>query len=141
MTAAATAISVNFFGSIKNYFNKRKKLAITLSSEIKAFKTVYDNDRYSYRLKKDPPQNGTDIKIVRLECNYVVTFDNNTDKLGLLDEEDISEIISFYMELKSLIDTLMVLATRWERYIESYNTLDSRSYSATKTNKKFSEML
>lgn len=131
LTATITAFVTDIFANRRDrkkedreFKNNRKKLATALSSEIKAFKTIYDNA--TYRLKKDPPQNGGDIKIVRLECNYVVTFDNNTDRLGLLDRKDIPKIISFYMELKSLIDTLMVLATKWENYNEFCNSFKTR---------------
>ncbi|WP_196603466.1 hypothetical protein [Pectinatus haikarae] len=101
----------------KDLKQNRSKLAKALYSEIKAFIDMYQE----YKLTKKLPQNGDDIKIVRLECNYVVTFDNNTDKLGILDEDDIPRIIFFYMQLKSLIDTLMVLAERWEKYASYCN--------------------
>lgn len=148
LTATVTAYVTHIFANRRDrkkedreFKNDRKKFAIALSAEIKACMSIYNNEEY--KLSKELPKDGSEIKIGRIECNYVVTFDNNTDKLGLLDEKDIPQVISFYTRLKSLLDTLMVLATGWERYSEFCNTLKTQVSNEVvkRPNDDFSEIL
>lgn len=90
----------------------RRKLAKALKAEISSLIKLYQANKLETAL----PQEGSDISIVKIECNYLSVFENNTDKIGIFDEDDIAEIISFYMQTKGLIDTLSVLSERWSSY-------------------------
>jgi hypothetical protein len=106
----------------KAYFDKKnlqsatkenkKRLAKALQSELKTLIKIYDHNKLA------PWVDGQDnrVKIVKIDCNYLTVFENNTDKLGALEADDIDKIVEFYTFLKSFIDTLQVLSIRWDEY-------------------------
>lgn len=119
ISAAAAAIFMNIFMFLRETYIKcdqietdREKLAKALHSEISTLIDLYRKNPVS----PDTPRQGSDIRIVHLNCNYISVFENNTDKLGLLDKDDISSIITLYIHIKGLMDTLIVFATRWDTY-------------------------
>lgn len=94
---------------------EQKKLATALYAESESLMTLYEPNK----LENKVPENGSDIKNVRISCNYIAVFENNTDKIGILNTADIKSIIDLYITIKALIDTLLVLADRWELHATS----------------------
>ena len=101
----------------KNKFDtlnkERRNLAKALHTEISTLVKMYDK----IKLENKSPENGSDIKVAFISQNYIAVYENNLDKLGILENEDISHIIEFYMYCKYLIDSLKYLAQRWEQCI------------------------
>ena len=103
---------------------ERRNLAKALHTEISTLVKMYDKMKLENKL----PEKGSDIKVAFISQNYIAVYENNLDKLGILESEDISYIVEFYMYCKSLIDSLKYLAQRWEQYVsyqrKNYPTTD-----------------
>ena len=89
------------------------KLAI--SAELQTVLNLYE----SFTLSLDEPKNGDDIKAVRISYKYNTVYSHNADKLGLMDKKVIESVVTAYTYLASFIDTLTVLADRWEEMIQA----------------------
>ena len=119
LTSVLAATLTNIGMYIRETYNaskakksEQRKLANALHAEVKTLFMLYEKNS----LKPELPLQGSDIAIVRLSCNYLSIFENNTDKIGIFNPEDIACIIELYIGLKGLIDTILVLAERWDKY-------------------------
>lgn len=92
---------------------KATKLAICI--ELQTVLNLYE----SFTLSPDQPKNGDDIKAVRISYKYNTVYSHNADKLGLMDKKVIESVVTAYTYLASFIDTLTVLADRWEEMIQA----------------------
>ena len=79
---------------------ERRNLAKALHTEISTLVKMYDKMKLENKL----PEKGSDIKVAFISQNYIAVYENNLDKLGILESDDISYIVEFYMYCKSLID-------------------------------------
>lgn len=102
----------------KNEIQKKEKtrqnLARALRSEIEVLILFYDH----MKLSSTPPQKGEDIKIAYISQNYIATYERQLDKIGLLDDEDVGALTTFYTLIKALLDSLVYLSHRWELYAQ-----------------------
>lgn len=102
---------------------KATKLAICI--ELQTVLNLYE----SFKLSPDEPKNGDDIKAVRISYKYNTVYSHNADKLGLMDKKVIESVVTAYTYLASFIDTLTVLADRWEEMIQAERlNQDTRLY-------------
>lgn len=92
----------------------RQNLAKAIYSEISTLVEIYKQ----MELTETPPQVGTDLKIAYLTQDYISVYENNLDKIGILDTDDIEEIVKLYICIKALIDSHIYLAKRWEMYAQ-----------------------
>lgn len=93
--------------------NKKKQVATVLIGELKSLRDMYSLKR----LKEGLPQDGPDIPVGFIGENYLAVYDHLIEKLGVLDDEDVVKLNAFYLNLKMLVDSLKILAERWERYV------------------------
>ena len=102
----------------KNETQKNEKicqnLARALRSEIEVLILFYDH----MKLSSTPPQKGKDIKIAYISQDYIAMYESQLDKIGLLDNEDVGAITTFYTLIKALLDSLVYLSHRWELYAQ-----------------------
>ena len=87
------------------------KLAI--ATELQAIRDLYE----PIKLKKSPPMSGDDIKVIRINSDYNTVYRNNADKLGLMDKNVVKTVVTAYTLMNAFIDTLSVLAYRWESMV------------------------
>jgi len=93
--------------------NKKKQVATVLMGELKSLRDMYSLKR----LKEGLPQDGPDIPVGFIGENYLAVYDHLIEKLGVLENEDVVKLNAFYLNLKMLVDSLKILAERWERYV------------------------
>lgn len=92
----------------------RQNLAKAIHSELSALMEIYKQ----MELSETPPKSGEDLTIAHLTQNYISVYENNLDKIGILDKDDIEVIIKLYIGIKGLIDSHIYLAKRWEMYAQ-----------------------
>ena len=108
--------------------SKRRAFASALRCEIETFR-----DRYHELIGKKIETRRLEDYIknyIPIQGNYFTVFDSNADKLGLLNQEDARQLISFYMRAKGQLDSLATLRNRaesfgpapipWEIFTEDY---------------------
>ena len=100
---------------------KRNNLAKAIHTELSTLLEIYDK----MKLKETMPQQGDDIAIAKISQNYISVYENNLDKIGILDNEDVKYIVQLYTYIKSLIDSLICLADRWEDYAKYTRELNA----------------
>ena len=100
----------------RNEDNKQQtaNIAKALYSEIETLMTIYKR----LELNQEPPKNGTDIKIASIQHNYLTVYENNLDKIGLFNTDDIQKIIELYTYIKALLDSHLHVADFWEKYAQ-----------------------
>lgn len=103
---------LDYWKAKKQTIETKKRLARALNAELKTLLFIYDKSKLDQWDDTKPVQ----TKIAKIDFNYLIVFESNTDKLGLFDSDEIDEIVKFYTFLKSFIETLQVLAMRWEEY-------------------------
>ena len=96
------------------------RLARALHSEITAFMEIYK----TVQLPDTAPEKESEHKSYRLEQNYAAVYENNADKIGLLNETDIPNIVSLYSYMNALADSLSILSERWDKYAEYVANLE-----------------
>lgn len=98
----------------ENLNKERQNLAKALHTEIFILVKMYEE----IRLPENPPKTGDEIKVAYISQNYISVYENNLNKIGILDKDDIPKIIEFYMCVKYLIDSLQLLSKRWEVFTQ-----------------------
>ncbi len=96
----------------KNFKIEQKNLAKALKTEISVLVKMYQK----IKLPENPPNNGSNLNVAYISQNYISVYENNTNRLGILNSDDIPKIIELYMCIKYLIDSLQWLSQRWEIY-------------------------
>lgn len=99
----------------KHSKSELKKVCLAISVELQTVLNLYE----SFKLSPDEPKNGDDIKAVRISYKYNTVYSHNADKLGLMDKKVIKSVVTAYTYLASFIDTLTVLADRWEEMTQA----------------------
>lgn len=87
------------------------KLAI--HAELQAVLNLYE----PYKLSPNLPQSGDDIKVIRISSKYNTVYRNNADKLGLMERNVVESVVTAYTLMEAFIDTLSLLASRWESMV------------------------
>ena len=120
LTAFATAVMSTFFNVIKDvsFIHKNQKtetarVKLAIATELQAILDLYE----PIKLKKSPPTSGDDIKVIRINSDYNTVYRNNADKLGLMDKNVVKTVVTAYTLMNAFIDTLSVLAYRWESMV------------------------
>ena len=88
------------------------RLARALHSEVTAFMEIYK----TVQLPETAPDKESEHKSYRLEQNYAAVYENNADRIGILNELDIPNIVSLYSYMNALADSLSILSERWDKY-------------------------
>ena len=91
---------------------QRKRLKKALRTELEVLKMVYE----PLKVKAEPPEDGSDIRVNSLTQQYTAVYDGNTDKLGMFKPKTASSIIEAYTRIHALMDTLLVYADVWYGY-------------------------
>ena len=97
------------------------RLARALHSEVSAFMEIYK----TVQLPDTAPAKEDEHKSYRLEQNYAAVYENNADRIGILKETDIPNIVSLYSYMNALADSLSILSDRWDKYAEYAANLPS----------------
>ena len=90
------------------------RLARALHSEVAACMEIYK----SAQLPDTAPNKEDEHKSYRLEQNYAAVYENNADRIGILNETDIPNVVSLYTYMNALGDSLAILSERWDKYAE-----------------------
>ena len=96
------------------------RLAHALHSEVSAFMEIYK----TVQLPDTAPAKEDEHKSYRLEQNYAAVYENNADRLGILKDTDIPNIVSLYSYMNALADSLAILSDRWDKYAEYVANLE-----------------
>lgn len=119
--ALLSALFIAFFAWVQSWWERRgqkriarQNLAKAIHSEISTLVGIYRQ----MELTETPPQSGKNIKIAYLTQNYISVYENNLDKIGILDNGDIKEVVKLYICIKALIDSHIYLSKRWEMYAQ-----------------------
>lgn len=91
----------------------KESLRHAICTEMITLRNIYE----PMKLHNKTPESGDDIHVVSLSQSYTIVFDSNADKLGTLDDSESITIITAYIKIKALMDTLLVYSARWEQYI------------------------
>lgn len=128
LSAVISAWFTNVYAEQRDYKRQQSQLQATrlaICIELQAVLNLYE----SFKLSPDEPKNGDDIKAVRISYKYNTVYSHNADKLGLMDKKVIESVVTAYTYLASFIDTLTVLADRWEEMIQAERlNQDTRLY-------------
>lgn len=92
---------------VKHHVSKRhqrKSLALSLKSEIEAIRTRFE--KVIGGPLQAVPEGDYLKQSIAIQENYFVVFDGSASMLGLLDTEEASSVISFYVDAKGLVDSL-----------------------------------
>lgn len=117
-SSLSTAVLAHFFTIYRVHQKSKntiKSTKLAIQTELQTVLNLYE----SFKLSPDEPKNGEDIKAVRISYKYNTVYSHNADKLGLMDKKVIESVVTAYTYLASFIDTLTVLADRWEEMIQA----------------------
>ena len=80
--------------------NHRQALIKALHAELVNFREIYD----VIALLPDLPWNGSKVTVSHISQQYIAVYENQLNKIGILDKGDIPYIIRLYVNIKVLID-------------------------------------
>ena len=108
ITAAGTAYGTAYFlksgEAVKKALaeqEERAKLAKALHSEISAFMEIYKSMQLDEKVEPNAER-----KAMLLRKDYTAVYESHSDKIGILNESDIPNIISLYTYIKALADAV-----------------------------------